>query len=132
MHSLLVCDVPPKLIPTGIPGYCEYLNLVTGSDYSTEDLIERAEIIETLIRRINVRQGVGSEEDSLPKRLLEESLPDGPAEGQVLGTDNFHKMRSEYYRIRGWDDKGIPTPETTAKYGFDEEPSLASAAGTEE
>ena len=130
MHSLLVCDAPPKLIPAGIPGYCEYLNFVTGSDYSVDDLIERAEIIETLIRRINIRQGVGSEEDSLPKRLLEESLPDGPAEGRILGTDNFYKMLSEYYRIRGWDDKGVPTQATITKYGFDEESSLASEMGS--
>jgi aldehyde:ferredoxin oxidoreductase len=125
MHSLLVCDAPAKIIPTGIPGYCEYLNLVTGFDYSTDDLVERAEIIETLIRRINVREGLGSEDDFLPKRILEEGLADGPAEGKIIGTDNFLKMRSEYYRIRGWDSEGTPTQETIARYGFEQEPNLA-------
>ncbi|RJP24427.1 MAG: aldehyde ferredoxin oxidoreductase [Candidatus Abyssobacteria bacterium SURF_5] len=126
MHSLLVCDAPPKIIPAGIPGYCQYLNLVTGMNYSEDDLVARADIIETLIRRINVRQGLGSEEDSLPKRILEESLPEGPPKGRVMGLDNFLKMRAEYYKIRGWDSEGVPTAETIAKYGFEGETNLAN------
>jgi aldehyde:ferredoxin oxidoreductase len=129
MHSLLVCDAPAKIIPTGIAGYCEYLNLMTGMGYSESDLVEREEIIETLIRRINLRQGLDSQDDVLPKRILEESLPDGPAEGKILGTENFLKMRSEYYRIRGWDDDGVPTQQTIARYGFDEEVNLAQRWG---
>ncbi len=125
MHSLLVCDAPAKVIPTGIPGYCEYLNLVTGLNYSVEDLVERAEIIETLIRRINVREGLGAAEDFLPKRILEEALSNGPAEGKIIGAENFLKMRSQYYRIRGWDENGIPARETIAKYRFEEEPNLS-------
>ncbi|GAB4338399.1 MAG: aldehyde ferredoxin oxidoreductase family protein [Candidatus Abyssubacteria bacterium] len=129
MHCLLVCDVPPKTIPAGIPGFCEYLNLVTGLNFTVEDLIARAEIIETLIRRINIRQGITSTEDFLPKRILEEALANGPAEGKVIGTDNFLKMRAEYYALRGWDSDGVPTAETISKYGFDEEPSLADQTG---
>ncbi len=125
MHSLIVCDVPPKIIPAGIAGYAEYLNHVTGLNFSEEDLVERAEIIETLIRRINVRQGVGSKDDFLPKRILEESLSNGPAADRVIGTDNFLKMRAEYYQIRGWDKEGVPTRETVKKYGLDEDPSFA-------
>ncbi|RJP69920.1 MAG: hypothetical protein C4532_10320, partial [Candidatus Abyssobacteria bacterium SURF_17] len=125
MHSLLVCDVPPKTIPAGIPGFCEYLNLVTGLNYTVEDLVARAEIIETLIRRINVRQGITSKEDFLPRRILEEALSNGPAEGKIIGTENFLKMRSEYYSLRGWDSEGVPTAQTVATYGFDEEPSFA-------
>lgn len=125
MHSLLVCDAPPKMIPAGIPGYRQYLNLVTGQDYSDDDLIERAEIIETLIRRINVRQGLSDKDDFLPKRILQESLPEGPPEGKVMGEENFLKMRAEYYRIRGWDENGVPTAETIEKYGLDAEKSFS-------
>jgi aldehyde:ferredoxin oxidoreductase len=125
MHSLLVCDAPAKIIPTGIPGYCDYLNLVTGLNHSMDDLIEREEIIETLIRRINVREGLGPDNDLLPKRILEEALGDGPAQGRIMGTDNFLTMRAEYYRIRGWDEDGVPTQETVSRYGFEKEPNLA-------
>lgn len=124
MHSLLVCDAPAKTIPTGIPGYRKYLNLVTGLDYSDDDLVERAEIIETLIRRINVREGLGSGDDFLPKRILEEALANGPAEGKIMGTDNFLKMRAEYYKIRGWDEEGKPTEETIQRCGFEKESNL--------
>jgi aldehyde:ferredoxin oxidoreductase len=125
MHSLLVCDAPPKMIPAGIPGYCQYLNLVTGWNYTEEDLIERAEIIETLIRRINVRQGFGPDDDLLPKRITDESLSESPAEGKIMGMENFLKMRAEYYQIRGWDDKGNPTAETIEKYGYNADLNLA-------
>lgn len=125
MHSLLVCDAPPKFIPANIPGYCEYLNLVTGWNFTVEDLIERDEIIETLIRRINIRQGLGPEDDLLPTRITDESLPEGPAEGKIMGMENFLKMRAEYYKARGWDEKGAPTEETIRKYGFDQDANFA-------
>ena len=125
MHSLVICDIHGHLIGLDFDGWAEYLNAVTGSNYSGEDLVERAELIETLIRRINLREGLGAGDDDLPRRVLEEALPDGPSKGRVIGRENFLRMRSEYYACRGWDTEGVPTPETIAGYGFDEEPVIA-------
>ena len=101
-----------------------YLKLITGNNYTGNDLINCAEIIETLIRMINIREGFTTEDDMLPKRTLEESLPEGPAAGKIVGRDNFLKMRSEYYLCRGWDKQGIPTKETIAEYEIDTDPTI--------
>ena len=50
----------------------------------------------------------GSTEDTLPYRMLHEPLPDGPAKGMVVELD---KMLPEFYKLRGWDEKGVPTKE---------------------
>ncbi len=124
MHSLLVCDFQGKFIPLDTSEFAEYLNAVTGLNYSAKDLYERADIIETLIRRINLREGFTAEDDHLPRRILEESLLEGPPEGKVIGQKNFLKMRNEYYLVRGWDHQGIPTHETLSKYKYDEDPPI--------
>ena len=45
-------------------------------------------------------------EDTLPARLLNEPIPEGPAKGMV---SHLPEMLPEYYKLRGWDSKGIPT-----------------------
>jgi len=125
MHSLLVCDFPGKFIPLSVRDWAEYLNAVTGLDYSEQDLNDLVERTETLIRRINLREGLTAQDDLLPRRILEEAHPEGPPKGMVIGMDNFLTMRSEYYLLRGWDTEGVPTEETLAKFKFDEEPTVA-------
>ncbi len=78
-------------------------------------------IIEVVEEYIQRKEGFSSKDDSLPKRILEESLPDGPPAGKIVGNDNFLKMRTEYYLCRGWDKYGVPTKETIAKYKFNGE-----------
>ena len=81
-------------------------------------------LIETVIRRINNREGITADADRLPRRVLEESHAAGPARGRVIGRENFLVMRTEYYRLRGWDRDAVPLPETIAKHGLDEEPAV--------
>jgi len=57
----------------------------------------------------------GSTVDTLPPRMLEEPLPDGPAKGRVADLD---AMLPEYYTYRGWDEKGWPTAEKLVELGL--------------
>jgi aldehyde:ferredoxin oxidoreductase len=34
----------------------------------------------------------------------------------------FKQMIDEYYELHGWDDQGVPRPETLEKLGLDREP----------
>ncbi len=124
MHSLIVCDMIGPRINLNEDSWANYVNIVVGSNYSGRGLIERSEAIETLIRRINIREGLSSKDDYLPQRILEECLPDGPPKEKIIGTDNFLKMRAEYYTCRGWDEVGIPTRETIMNYGYDNDPKI--------
>jgi aldehyde:ferredoxin oxidoreductase len=121
MHSLLVCDFQGKFIPLGTPDFTEYFNAVTGLDYIADDMNERVESIETLIQQINRREGLTAADDSLPKRVLEEPLLDGPPAGRIIGTENFLKMKKEFYLLRGWDEQGVPTQETLAKHRYEDD-----------
>ena len=124
LHTLILCDMLGPRMRLGMDDWAKILNIVIGSNYTGKDLNERTEIIETLIRRINVREGFTAKDDILPKRILEESLPDGPGAGKIIGEENFLKMRSEYYFFRGWDNKGMPSQELLNKYKYDVEPKI--------
>jgi aldehyde:ferredoxin oxidoreductase len=80
----------------------------TGIDYSQETLLQAGERIWNLERLFNLKAGLAAKDDTLPKRILEEPLPDGPAKGQVV---RLSEMLPEYYQLRGWDENGVPTKE---------------------
>ena len=84
------------------------LNAATGINYTADDIIEVGERIWNLERLFNNRAGLTRADDSLPKRLLEEALPDGPSKGVTVHLD---QMLPTYYAVRGWNEEGEPTPE---------------------
>ena len=55
-----------------------------------------------------MRAGFSRKDDTLPERILNQPLPDGPAKGMVWRLD---AMLPDSYRCRGWDEKGRPTLE---------------------
>lgn len=124
MHSLLVCDFQGKFIPLATSDFADYFNAVTGLTYSPEDLYERAESIETLVRLIMTREGFTAADDRLPRRVIEESHPEGPTKDKVIGAENFQKMKQDFYALRGWDENGIPTKERVDRCGFDDDPQV--------
>jgi len=56
--------------------------------------------------------------DVAPLRQLEEAIPNGPAEGKKVGSENFEYMLSDYYANRGWDAEGNPTREVLETLGL--------------
>ncbi|MGB9854412.1 MAG: aldehyde ferredoxin oxidoreductase family protein [Candidatus Bathyarchaeales archaeon] len=53
-------------------------------------------------------------DDSNPPRFWE-PLPSGPYKGKTVDRDSFEKDRQEYYKMVGWDENGVPKPETLRK-----------------
>lgn len=90
-----------------VKDYAELLSAVTGWNLSEGDILEIGDRIYNLERIIVNKLGFDSKDDTLPKRLLEEPMPNGPAKGHVV---ELEKMKEEYYRIRGWVN-GVPTTE---------------------
>lgn len=88
-----------------------YQMVVACTDFSYKEVADLKKMgarAITLARIFNVREGFTRKDDTLPPRLLEEAMPEGPAEGQVV---HLEPMLNEYYRLRGWDENGIPTAE---------------------
>lgn len=82
------------------------MSCVTGINYSTEEFLKAGERIWNLERLINKKAGFTREDDTLPKRLLEESIKEGPSKGHV---NRLHEMLDDYYILRGWGADGFPT-----------------------
>lgn len=101
----------------GAQDYVDMYNAVCGDVYDVNSLLQAGDRIWTLEKIFNLRAGLGSSQDTLPKRLLEEPIPEGPSKGEVHELD---KLLPEYYEVRGWDKNGIPTEETIKKLGLDE------------
>jgi aldehyde:ferredoxin oxidoreductase len=103
VDSLVVCKFAN--IAVGEEYFARALGAVTGLDYSTGDLVRAGERIWTLERLYNLREGFTAADDTLPPRLLEEPVAEGPSEGWVV---KLAPMLAEYYRARGWDEQGVP------------------------
>ncbi|MCJ7521972.1 MAG: aldehyde ferredoxin oxidoreductase family protein [Dehalococcoidia bacterium] len=107
-------------------GFCvasdEWVELVAhclGRDFTYDDLMRVGERAYNLARVFNVREGVTRADDTLPPRLLEEPLTEGPAAGKV--NENLPAMLDKYYELRGWDKAtGKPTPEKLKELGLEE------------
>jgi aldehyde:ferredoxin oxidoreductase len=115
VHSLVACDFHPDALPISLQEYRDFIKAAVGYTYSMEELDECAERIETTIRIFNNREGFTRADDTLPLRLLEDPLPDGPAKGQLVGKQGLNKMIDEYYELRGWDNEGVPFQETLTR-----------------
>ncbi|MGM0419514.1 MAG: aldehyde ferredoxin oxidoreductase family protein [Bacillota bacterium] len=90
----------------GADDYCELVNAVTDYDLSTEEFMKVGERIYNLERQFNLKAGFTTADDTLPSRLLNEGIADGPMKGKVAQLD---KMLPSYYAQRGWDGEGVPT-----------------------
>jgi aldehyde:ferredoxin oxidoreductase len=95
----------------------QFLHSVTGieSFSSSEEVLRIGERTNNLVRLFNLREGLTKEEDTLPNRFLTESLKEGPSRGRVV---DLEAMLKEYYFVRGWDEEGVPKPETLKKLGL--------------
>lgn len=90
----------------GVPQFAKFCNAANGTNISDEGLLEIGDRIYNLERMFNLKAGIDPSQDKLPKRMLEEPLPDGPAKGEV---SKLPIMLPEYYEVRGWGSDGIPT-----------------------
>jgi len=119
--TLGVCRLP--WIEMGVPvsDYAEAFRMVTGIDYSEEDLYRISERIWNLTRMFWVREvpGFGREYDLPPARVWEDMIPDGPTKGGIFEREKVEAMLDEYYELRGWTRDGIPTKEKLHELGLD-------------
>ena len=112
--SLVLCDFAPIS-----DEYCvDMWNLATGFNHTVESYLKCGERIWNIIRLFNLREGHNPEDDKLPKRLFKDPFSKGPAKGILLKMEDFQKSLQEYYSLRGWDEKGIPTNEKLKELGL--------------
>jgi aldehyde:ferredoxin oxidoreductase len=102
MDTLILCRFYRDMYPWKRLG--EIIEMTTGLKQDKAALRKRAAEISTLIRCFNIREGLKSEDDNLPKRFYKEMLETKHRiKKQELGT-----MLKEYYNLRGWRKNGFP------------------------
>ncbi|MBA1333612.1 MAG: Tungsten-containing aldehyde:ferredoxin oxidoreductase [Firmicutes bacterium] len=121
VHSALICDPALRFgFEMKLKGLTDVINMVTGMDFTFDELSLMADRIATLARAYNVKQGITRKDDTLPSRILNQPLPEGPGKGQIIGQETMDRMLDEYYELRGWDkETGVPTKETLERMGLD-------------
>ena len=90
----------------------EWLNYVTGTNYTKATLDPLGERIWNLEKLFNMRAGV--EKDTLPPRITTEPS----VKNRVVPLD---KLLPEYYEMRGWDKDGVPTKEKLEELKLEKE-----------
>jgi aldehyde:ferredoxin oxidoreductase len=92
----------------------EIINHATGSAYTPESLLLAAERVYTLERLFLTKAGISRADDTLASRMFE-PMPAGPIQGETF---ELERVLDDYYVARGWDARGIPTPERLERLGI--------------
>nr|MBC7245803.1 aldehyde ferredoxin oxidoreductase family protein [Chloroflexota bacterium] len=101
MDTLILCRFFRDLVPW--EELQHIIHLTTGLEFDLPTLREIANGIATLARCFNVREGFGYADDLLPARFHDE-----PLDGHTITREELALMLSDYYCLRGWDEKGYP------------------------
>ncbi|MFZ7127352.1 MAG: aldehyde ferredoxin oxidoreductase family protein [Desulfobacterales bacterium] len=80
------------------------LSAISGHDAEQATLVGCARSISNIVRRFNIREGLTSDDDRLSKGLFKKVHETG----RCLTEEEMNYMVADYYRLRGWDEKGIP------------------------
>lgn len=94
----------------------QLFSTATGVEMTGDGLMKIGDRICTVERALNVREGMGRRDDTLPRPFfVEGESPWGP-----IGVNEvkFQAMLDEYYSFRGWDQEGIPTRRKLEELGL--------------
>jgi aldehyde:ferredoxin oxidoreductase len=82
----------------------EILKSVIGVEADKDALGAIAADVSNIVRKFNLREGLRIDDDWLPKRLFQKL----EKTGQEIKPEELEYMRKDYYRLRGWNEHGIP------------------------
>ncbi len=112
-----------KFVPYKMEDLARLYSIVTGEEWTVEELRKRAWTVESIARIHNALDWITPPlDDTIPPRWWEPE-PDGPAKGNAAFIDynDFAEARREFYRHRSWHEElGVPLPETMEKLSLPE------------
>lgn len=128
VDCLGICKYHTTFLGATLPNFEEWSRLLyynTGLEMSPLDIWTVAERAYNVERLFNIREGLTRKDDWLVDRYFDEPVTLGipGIQGKAINRDRFSKMLNEYYEFHGWDENGVPTPETLRRLGIDNEPS---------
>ena len=110
VDSLTACKF--VFFASSLEEYAKAYTAVTGVDTTAQDLLRAGERIYYHERIMNFLNGFTAEDDDLPPRFFTEPGSSGNTiEIPPIDRAAFLQARSDYYRVRGLDQDGLPTTE---------------------
>ena len=97
----------------------EMINAVTGWGVTVDELQEVGARRLNLFRVFNAREGFGRKDDKLPKKFFKALKGTGPTTGFALTHEELDTAIDEYYKLAGWTNDGVPTPETLKQHDIE-------------
>jgi aldehyde:ferredoxin oxidoreductase len=81
---------------------------ITGWDVTLAELLHLGEKRINMMRLFNLREGIDSSADTLPKKLTQQ-LSGGTSEGRFVDPEKWDTAKRFYYKLAGWDtSSGTP------------------------
>ncbi len=107
LDSLIWCKFLRKAFNDLYAESAEIYERITGWPMTADDLRQSGERINNLKKLFNIREGWTRDHDTLPPRVLDETLPTGVAQGVGLNREDLDMMIGSYYSARGWTEDGL-------------------------
>ncbi|MEM2197330.1 MAG: aldehyde ferredoxin oxidoreductase family protein [Nitrososphaerota archaeon] len=104
----------------GLDEIAHVYKLVTGFQASTTEIIKCAERMVNLARLYNLREGLTWADDTLPPRIMNDPIPEGPAKGSRVTHEELKLLVLDYYEARGWNKHGIPSTSKLSELELEE------------
>lgn len=128
VDCLGICKFHTTFLGPTLPNFEEWSKLLyynTGLELSPLDIWNVADRAYTMERLFNIREGLTRKDDWLVDRYFDEPTKLGTpgVRGRTIDRDRFKQMIDQYYEHHGWDENGVPRPETLQRLGIDKEPS---------
>jgi benzoyl-CoA reductase subunit BamB len=98
----------PLKPPYHIHNLPTFISNATGMELDEEGLTQIAKRIRNLVRAFNIRRGMSKEDEKPPADHWKRRFPE--LEEELL---------TEYYRFKGWNERGIPTQESLHELSLD-------------
>jgi aldehyde:ferredoxin oxidoreductase len=117
--SLVICHLMEKAVGIFLcDNHVKMVNLVTGWNWTLEDVVHVSERIYNLERCFNVREGFSRKDDILPGRIMYEDISKGGSQGCRAAPEELDILLDQYYDLRGWDSTGKPTIQKLNQLGL--------------
>jgi aldehyde:ferredoxin oxidoreductase len=111
IDSIGICKVPALTIAGNydLEKETRLIQALTLLELDKGRLLFIGERIVNMEKLFNLRFGATADLDTLPDKFLQEPIGEGPSTGAKV---DLVPMVQDFYRSMGWDEKGVPLPET--------------------
>jgi aldehyde:ferredoxin oxidoreductase len=113
------CAMLCMFVPYTYEQAVEMIKAATGWNTGSIEIQKVADRVLTLFRMFNIREGFTDADDMLTDRTFNVHVGGPASKLKPYSKDALTKARDYYYKLMGWDAKGVPTPETVNALDLD-------------